>query len=145
MEAALSGRSLILSNDGFIRDISGLSGNYKKTKTTDQAIQLILRLLRRVSPSHTLFLFDAPISKSGQLAREVRDRIKNEGLSGDALTMKVPEKVLIGFQGIVATSDTAIIDSSVEVIDLAGHIIRYRIKPSSLINWKKLSPLPSPC
>jgi hypothetical protein len=140
LEAALSGRSLILSNDGFIRDISGLSGNYKKTKATDQAIQLILRLLRRVSPSHTLFLFDAPISRSGQLSLEVRNRMKSEGLPGDALTMKVPEKILIGFPGIVATSDTAIIDSSLKVIDLAGHIIRYRIKPGPLIKWKSLSP-----
>jgi hypothetical protein len=140
MEAALSGRSLILSNDGFIRDISGLSGNYKKTKNTDQAIQLILRLLRKVSPIHTLFLFDSPISRSGHLAREVRERLQNEGLSGDALTMRVPEKTLIGFPGIVATSDTAIIDSSLEVIDLAGHIIRYRIKPRTLIHWKRLSP-----
>ncbi|HSB05761.1 MAG TPA: DUF434 domain-containing protein [Thermodesulfobacteriota bacterium] len=133
VEAALSGRSLILSNDGFIRDISGLSGSFKKTKTTDKAIRLILDKIREAKPHHTLFLFDAPISRSGLLANEVRERLKKEHLSGDAMAVKVPEKILIGFPGIVATSDTAIIDQSQEVFDLAGHIIKNRIKPGSLL------------
>ena len=34
VEAALAGRPLVSSNDGFIRDISGLSGNFRKTKLT---------------------------------------------------------------------------------------------------------------
>jgi len=136
IESALSGRPLISSNDRFIRDISGLSGNFKKTGTTEEAIRLILDFLEEAKPSHTLFLFDAPISKSGLLAREVRDRIKDRDLSGDARAVRVPEEILIGFRGIVATSDTAIIDRSPKVIDLAGHIIRNRIKPKSLLAWK---------
>jgi len=122
VEAALSGRPLILADDGFIRDISGLSGNFRKSGQTEQAILLILNVLKKAKPHHILFLFDAPISKSGVLAREVRARMEREGLSGDARAEPVPEKTLIGFPGIVATSDTAIIDQSNELIDLAGHI-----------------------
>ena len=133
IESALSGRPLISSNDGFTRDISGLSGNFRKTKTTDEAIQRILDALREAKPRHALFLFDAPISKSGLLAREIREILKDENLSGDARAVKVPEKTLIGFPGIVATSDTAIIDQSPRVMDLAGHIIRNRIKHGSLL------------
>ena len=136
IEAGLSGRPLILSNDSFIRDISGLSANFKKTRTTDEAIRLILDVLKKAKPLHTLFLFDAPISKSGLLARAVRDHLRNEDLSGDALAVKIPEKILIGFSGIVATSDTAIIDLSQKVVDLAGHILKNRIKPRSLLKWK---------
>ena len=136
IESALSGRPLISSNDGFIRDISGLSGNFRKTKTTDEAIQRILDALREAKPRHALFLFDAPISKSGLLAREIREILKDENLSGDARAVKVPEKTLIGFPGIVATSDTAIIDQSPRVMDLAGHVIRNRIKPESLLKLK---------
>ena len=135
IESALSGRPLISSNDGFIRDISGLSGNFRKT-STDEAIQRILDALREAKPRHALFLFDAPISKSGLLAREIREILKDENLSGDARAVKVPEKTLIGFPGIVATSDTAIIDQSPRVMDLAGHIIRNRIKPESLLKLK---------
>ena len=146
IEAGLSSRPLVLADDGFIRDISGLSGSFKKTEMTEKAFRLIVTFLKRWRPRHTLFLFDAPISKSGVLAQEVRVLLKKEGLPGDSIAMKVPEKTLIGFQGVVATSDTAIIDRSKRVIDLAGDIIRTKIGLKSLIRWKRkrLPPHPSP-
>jgi hypothetical protein len=137
VEAGLSGRPLILADDGFVRDISGLSGGFKKTEMTGKAIQLIVTFLKKWKPRHTLFLFDAPISKSGLLAQELRTLLNEEGLAGDALAMKVPEKILIGFQGVIATSDTAIIDRSKRVIDLAGDIIRTKIGSMSLLQFKR--------
>jgi len=124
IEAALSGRPLVLADDGFIRDISGLSGSFTKSETTETAIQLILNVLKKWKPRKTLFLFDAPISMSGKLAEEIRDRLKRENLLGDAKAVKVPEKILIGFPGVIATSDTAIINPSKKVLDLAGYILR---------------------
>jgi len=141
VEAGLSGRPLILADDGFIRDISGLSGSFKKTEVTGKAIRLIVAFLKKWRPRHTLFLFDAPISKSGILAQELRTLLKKEGLPGDALAMKVPENTLIGFQGIIATSDTAIIDRSKRVIDLAGDIIRTKIGLKSFFRWKRREPV----
>ena len=137
VEAGLSGRPLILADDGFVRDISGLSGSFKKTEVTEKAIRLIVTFLKKWRPRHTLFLFDAPISKSGILAQELRGLLKKEGLPGDALAVKVPEKTLIGFQGVIATSDTAIIDRSEKVIDLAGDIIRTKIGSMSLLRLKR--------
>jgi hypothetical protein len=137
VEAGLSGRPLILADDGFIRDISGLSGSFKKTEMTEKALRLIVTLLKKWMPRHTLFLFDAPISKSGILAQEVRALLKKENLPGDAMAVKVPEKILIGFPGVIATSDTAIIDRSEKVIDLAGEIIRIRIGSKPLLRWKR--------
>ena len=133
VESALSGRPLISSNDGFIRDISGLSGKFKKTEITDKALHLIVDFLKKTRPRHTLFLFDAPISRSGLLAQKVRKILKDENISGDARAVRVPEETLIGFNGIVATSDTAIIDRSPEVFDLAGQIIKNRIRPGTLL------------
>jgi hypothetical protein len=144
VEAALSGRPLILADDGFVRDISGLSGRFKKTEMTDQAIRRIVTSLKKWRPRHALFLFDAPISKSGVLAQELGALLKKEGLPGDALAMKVPEKTLIGFQGVIATSDTAIIDRSEKVIDLAGDIIRTKIGSMSLLKLKKGRLIKSP-
>ena len=80
LEAGLSGLPLILGDDGFIRDISGLSGNYRRSEKTEEALLLIFNALKRVKPRHALFLFDAPISKSGELAREIRRRLKKEGI-----------------------------------------------------------------
>ena len=136
IEAGLSGRPLILADDGFIRDISGLSGSFKKTEVTEKAIRSVVTFLKKWKPRHTLFLFDAPISKSGILAKELRNLLKKENLPGDALAMKVPEKTLIGFPGVVATSDTAIIERSKRVIDLAGNIIRTKIGSMSLLRLR---------
>jgi len=144
IEAGLSGRPLVLGDDGFMRDISGLSGNFKKTERTAQALQLLLDLLKRVKPRQTLFLFDSPISRSGELALEVRGRMQKENLPGDAMAVRVPEKILIGFPGRVATSDTAIIDRSHKVVDLAGYVLTNlfsrRLKSAathSMIRWKR--------
>ncbi len=135
IEAGISGRPLVLGDDGFIRDISGLSGSFKKTETTEKAIQSIIRAIKKIGPSQTLFLFDAPISKSGELAETVRNYLKKEDIPGDAMAVKVPERILIGFPGVVATSDTAIIDQSKKVLDLAGHIIKQHLSKQKHLLW----------
>lgn len=137
IEAGLSGRPLILGDDGFVRDISGLSGNFKKTLKTKEAIELIIKTLKKMKPHYTLFLFDAPISKSGKLAQEVRDFLKKENLLGDAQAVRVPEEILIGFSGVIATSDTSIIDQSKKVLDLAGTILSNKIGLASLVRWRR--------
>ena len=124
IEAGLSGRLLVFADDGFVRDISGLSGSFKKTETTENAIKFIINAIKQIKPRQTLFLLDAPISRSGKLAEEIRERLKQANLPGDAMAVKVPEKILIGFPGVIATSDTAIIDQSKRVLDLAGYILR---------------------
>jgi len=137
IEAGLSGRPLVLGDDGFIRDISGISGSFKKTETTEKAIQLIINAMKQIKPHQVLLLFDAPISKSGELAEEVRTYLKEENLPGDAMAVKVPERILIGFPGVVATSDTAIIDQSRKVLDLAGYILTKKIGLMSFLRWKR--------
>ena len=135
IEAGLSGRPLILGDDGFIRDISGLSGSFKRTEITEKAIVLIIDAIKIIRPRQTLFLFDSPISRSGELAQEVRSHLKREELPGDALAVKVPEKILIEINGIIATSDTALMDQVPKVFDLAGHIIKKDIGLTSPLHF----------
>ncbi len=137
IEAGLSGRPLILGDDGFIRDISGLSGRFKTTEMTEKVIQFITHAIKNIKPRQSLFLFDAPISMSGRLARKVRLLLKRENLPGDAMAVRVPEKILIGFPGVIATSDTAIIDQSKMVLDLAGYILKKRGILKTLLRLRK--------
>jgi hypothetical protein len=137
IEAGLSGRPLVLGDDGFVRDISGLSGSFKKTETTEKAIHHIISFLKKWSPRKTLFLFDAPISMSGKLAQEVNNQLKTENLSGYAMAVKVPEKILVGFPGVVATSDTAIIDQSNRALDLAAYILKKKTKLETLVRLSR--------
>ena len=137
IEAALSDRLLVFGDDGFLRDISGLSGNFRRTRKTEESLRLIYALLKEKRPSRTIFLFDAPISKSGRLAHDVRRYLQEMGIPGDAEAVRVPEDILIGFPGIVATSDTAIIDQSQRIVDLAGLLIKQRIPTAPILRFKE--------
>lgn len=143
IEAGLSGRPLVLGDDGFMRDISGLSGNFKRSEITEKALSLITQTIKRLKPRYTLILFDAPISMSGRLAQEVKRSLDKEEISGDAMAVKVPEKILIGFPGVIATSDTAIIDQSKKVFDLAGYILKQIGITKSMIQFPKKQRIPS--
>jgi hypothetical protein len=137
IEAALSGRPVILGDDGFLRDISGLSANFRRTRRTEESLQLIYTLLKERKPRRTMFLFDAPISKSGRLAHEIRKHLQEMDIPGDVEAVRVPEDILIGFPGIVATSDTAIIDQSARIVDLAGFLIQQKVPSAFVLRFKK--------
>jgi hypothetical protein len=128
LESALKVKAILLADDGFIRDISGVSGGYKAAPETAQALDLIIDLLIHGNPAEVLFLLDAPISGSGELAARIRDLMKQRGLPGDALAVKVPEQLMTGYKGIIASSDTAVIDQSERVFDLAGHLITEHLR-----------------
>jgi len=133
VEAALRHKPLIAADDGLVRDISGVSSTYKITGITHQAIDLIIEILTAFHPKNVVFLFDSPISKSGHLAAHVVDCLRAGRLVGEARAVRVPETILIGYPGLVATSDAAIIDRVKGVVDLAGHVIRTRIVEACLI------------
>jgi hypothetical protein len=127
VEAALKRQPLVLADDGLLRDISGLSSAYKVKDVTLKTVDLIMEVLRDCRPEPVMFLFDAPMSRSGQLASHVADCLKAAGLAGEAQAVKVPEKILHEFPGVIATSDYAIIERVREVVDLAGIVIRRKI------------------
>ena len=123
-ESRFAGRPLIAANDGFIRDVAGISHRYRISPLTHEAIDNIFRLLHNHPPSETLFFLDAPIRQSGELAAILRTALKRWNLTGDAQALKVPEKELIGGKGIVASSDSAILDGVEQGFDLAAVVIK---------------------
>ncbi|MFX0068195.1 MAG: DUF434 domain-containing protein [Candidatus Hodarchaeota archaeon] len=124
VESMLNKLPIIDCDDGVLRDISGVFSNYKVTDVTYDAIELILDLLVKCFPRTTLFYFDQPISKSGELARTVRKRLAEYRLEGDAGAVKQPDREVLSKGDIVASSDGIIIDNANAVVDLAGHIVR---------------------
>jgi hypothetical protein len=127
VESALKGKAILLADDGFIRDISGVSGGYRETKETKEALEMIIDLLQAAEPEEVRFLLDAPISGSGELAARIRGMMREGGVQGEASAVKVPEPIMAGYQGICASSDTAVIDQVEQVFDLAGHLIRGKV------------------
>jgi hypothetical protein len=103
-ESVISGESVFLCDDGFIRDIRGVFRN-------------------GYEPDSVTFLFDAQISKSGMLARYIRGLLPRYSLSGDAITSKHVDFDLKHCDMIVATGDGNIIDEVQSTVDIPGCIL----------------------
>jgi hypothetical protein len=139
VESALAGRPLIAATDGVIRDVAGLSHRYRISSLTHEAIDGTLRLLETYRPRETLFFLDAPIQHSGELAAALRAALDARGLRGEAKTVKVPEACLLDQSGLVASSDSAVLDRVKEAVDLAGAVISSLGRPLQVIDFTGLS------
>jgi len=116
-----------LCDDGVIRDIKGISRNYKVSENTETAIELILQFLRENNPSYVCFLLDSQISKSGLLSRTLRGKIGDFGLKGAARTSKHVDYDLKISKCIVASSDGVIIDATERPVNFLWCLItRFR-------------------
>jgi hypothetical protein len=135
VESGLAGRLLIAANDGVIRDVAGVSHRYRISNLTHEAIDTILQTLQQYPPQETLFFLDAPIRQSGELAALLRSALKSFNLPGDAQALKVPESRLIGGEGVVASSDSAVLDGVQKGFDLAGAAITYLSQEVNLIDF----------
>jgi len=135
LSSALRGEVVLLADDGFIRDIAGVSASFKVDENGQRAIKLILETLKELQVEEVLFLLDAPMSHSRELAKRIKEELKNIGLEGSCEALINPEKVLEEFEGIVCTADGHLIDKAKRVFDLAGHIILEK-KLCSVINLK---------
>ncbi len=119
LESALLERPLILANDGAVRDLAGQSSSFRVSPVSEMALQLLMEFFRHHRPLAVLFLFDAPMSHSGQLAGLYRQELRGMGLKGDARTVPVPEREIPLDHSVVASSDHALLDASREWLDLA--------------------------
>jgi hypothetical protein len=138
VESALAGRLLIAANDGVIRDVAGVSHRYRISTLTNEAIDTIFQILQKYPPKETLFFLDAPIRQSGELAAAIRSALKSWNLSGDAQALKVPEIQLIGGEGVVASSDSALLDRVQRGFDLAATAIKCLPQRINLIDFTPL-------
>jgi len=124
VESGLKGKVLVECDDGFIRDVSAVFGKYVISDYTFKAIDLILNFISDFNPQKVLFFFDSPVSRSGELASNVRSYLKRYGINGDARAVKKSDIAVLTHGEVVATSDCVIIERATKVLDLAGNIIR---------------------
>lgn len=123
-ESLLEGFAVYLCDDGFLRDTRGFFRRYRASRRATRPIQEILGLL--AGAGRAVFLLDCQISRSGELAAEIRGLMAQMGLEGDALCLRDVDRQLKCCQKIVASSDGIVIDSSPEAIDLPAEIARRR-------------------
>lgn len=124
LECAFRGLPVICADDGFFRDVAQVSRAFAISRRTEQTLELLADHLKKSHSGPVTVLYDAPMSRSGELARRTAEVFTALSLRAEARAVPVPEQGLLAFPGLIATSDTHLIDGRESIVDLAGEIIR---------------------
>jgi hypothetical protein len=104
--------------------VGEISRAFRVSEATDRVLAQVADYLADQAAGPVEVFYDAPLSRSGELARRTREIFASRGISAQAAAVPVPERELTVFPGAIATSDTALIDTHGTLVDLAGEIIR---------------------
>lgn len=124
VDSLLKKEPMWFCDDGYIRDTRYYFSKSKQAEDIEESLDLVLKFLSETRPKSAVFLLDAQISRSGELAGLIRRKINEYGISGDARTSKTADFELKteggnpGKRLVVATSDGIVIDSVLQVLDI---------------------------
>jgi hypothetical protein len=123
VESYLKGYPVFLADDGLLRDSSGVHGSYRPGKVTETAMGRILETVASLAPARLELFLDAPISFSGAMAEQLRRRAP--ACPCEVTVSPSADYPLKSFPGVVATSDSSIIDREAirKVVDLSRFVL----------------------
>ena len=135
VESYLKGLPVFLSDDGILRDATGVHGSYRSGEVTERAMPAVLDSVTALEPERVDVYLDAPVSFSGSTAAELRERIAGRG-NWDVTVSHSPDFVLKSYEGIVASSDSVIIDRAERIVDLPRFVLegRYSFEAPDLLS-----------
>ncbi len=124
LECARRGIPVVAADDGFIRDIGRLSRQYRPSALTTAVVTQLVEYLATQGLGPVQIWYDAPMSRSGELAALTRALCGEAGLLAEVQAVAVPEVPLLACGLPVASSDTQLIDQCQQLVDIAGELIR---------------------
>ncbi|MFQ5490959.1 MAG: DUF434 domain-containing protein [Phycisphaerae bacterium] len=135
VESALSGGLILVGRDGCYRDLASIHGTYRKVEETLPAVTLIADFVQSLNGSHIDWYLDRPVSNSGRLkvlmAETLQDRGRStpsgQGPDWNLELVHSPDAVLADYRGVVASSDSVILDRCAAWTNLAAELITARI------------------
>jgi hypothetical protein len=120
--------SIVLCDDGVLRDVNAVFGRYKFSEITEKVLNEIVSTLERYKPSSVNFFFDRQVSFSAKLAELTKKLMEVHGLEGKVKLSKIVDyelaKAAKDVSGIVASSDSVIIDKVQKIVDIPSHILK---------------------
>ena len=116
-----------MCDDGVLRDLKAVFGKYHMSQSTEKALKILMSLIKDYKPDFVKFLYDSPVSRSGELAGLTDSLLKNYEINGTAVTRRNVDYELVKESkledGIVASSDGAIIDKVDSIVDIPYWIL----------------------
>ena len=122
LEVACSGGILLRGNDGALRDLASVHGTYRLVRETPRAAEAIGAWLSEAGAGPVHWLLDAPVSNTGRMATLLRELAERHGWPWCVELVPSADPLLRRAPGIVATSDSAVLDVGVAWLDLAGAV-----------------------
>ena len=122
LESIMTGKRVVRCDDGYIRDLRAIFGKYRATPATNKALSALIQTLTKAGPKTVTVFFDKQVSRSGELAAEVRRQLKLAGLKGDASAVGGVDMKLRAFD-VVASSDRAVIGWGRMVWDIPAELV----------------------
>jgi len=132
VESSVRGRSLIMADDDVVRDIAGVSSSHRADEITFRVMDCVTEILQEARVAKVMALFLSSMSKSGELASELGRRMAERKIEGESRTEKAVERVIPHLAEIVITANSAIMDRSKKIFDLAGFIITEKMNKKLL-------------
>ena len=126
VESYLRGQPVFLCDDGILRDSSATHASYRRGPVSERAIDSILAALAATQPAAIDAFLDSPIAHSGLLAEELRGRLETLGARASVELSHSADYPLKSYTGVVASSDSVILDRAAHVFDLARFTLELR-------------------
>ena len=122
VDSGLTGDTIILCDDGFIRDVRGVHGKVTRIDEKNFSLRILMECLSELSLGEVEIVLDSMVSWSGELKNLILKVLKDWGIEGRAYTSKKPDVQLMKYD-IVATSDSVIIERVDKILDLPEIIL----------------------
>ena len=136
VESGLGGGIVLIGQDGAYRDLASIHGTYRKVEETLPALRLIVDHLAGLPVPRIDWYLDRPVSNSGRLkallVELLESKLKPSGPVWNIELVDSPDAVLRAYDGVVVTSDSAILDNCRAWMNLSAEVIERDI-PSA---WK---------
>ncbi len=124
MEAALSGALVISGRDEVLRDLSRVSGSYKRVAQTERAIELLGRTVSELGASPCEWCLDRAVSNSGRLRASIETYGQDQGWDWTARLTDRTDSEIAQAPDVAVSSDSWILDNAEAWLDLAGEAVR---------------------
>lgn len=135
IESMLSGHTLWLCDDGFVRDTRGVFRSHNNTAITTEAVKQMCSILSKCNVPFVKILLDSQMSQSGELAALIRQELALLSLQSEVSTSEHADFDLkhADPEYVVATADGVIIDAVEKVIDLPAAVIEEKGSRAEII------------
>lgn len=134
LEAALGGGVVLQARDGCFRDLASLHGTYRTVAETEPAIRLAGEALAGWGVRRCHWLLDRPVSNSGRLKTFLLSIASDRGWDWQVDLEFSPDALLARAPGVVATSDSAVLDRCEAWANIAREIITAHVPAVFLVD-----------